>query len=227
MAGLAAGHALLDDDLDVVLLRPATAWWARPHRPTLRWLPSGARGRVHHGERAATWGWVDRLGLATVHWAKQDDSWVRRRRPPPHHAPCREVSPALDVTPQLGRPRPRAAPSNRSATTWCGSVSARAARLRTSRLRHAEGEHALPRRHRHAGRAGCPRSGRRGDYRILEGYGAIVEALGVGLDIHTQSVVSRVVGVRLAWSSPPRRARVPRARGGHHATRGRAAGGWR
>ena len=30
------------------------------------------------------------------------------------------------------------------------------------------------------------------DYRILEGYGAIVEAFGVGLDIHTQSVVSRV-----------------------------------
>src|SRR5690554_5369222 len=78
MAGLAVGHALLDDDLDVLLLEARERLGGRAHTDRqFAGFPVEFGAEFIHGERAATWGWVDRLGLATAHWTKLDDSWVR------------------------------------------------------------------------------------------------------------------------------------------------------
>ncbi len=196
MAGLAAGHALLDDDLDVVLLEARDRLGGRAHTDRhFAGFPVELGAEFIHGERAATWGWVDRLGLATVHWAKQDDSWVRLadgRRLTMRHA--REVSPALDVTRSWDVPalEPRPLESFRDYLVRLGFSLEQLDYVRRA-FANAEGESMrfLDATAMLAALAARDQDGEE-DYRILEGYGAIVEALGVGLDIHTQSVVSRV-----------------------------------
>src|SRR5690554_122744 len=100
MAGLAVGHALLEDDLDVVLLEARERLGGRAHTDRqFAGFPVEFGAEFIHGERAATWGWVDRLGLATAHWTKLDDSWVRLadgRRLTVRRA--REESPEFDLT---------------------------------------------------------------------------------------------------------------------------------
>ena len=196
MAGLATGHALLEDDLDVLVLEARDRLGGRVHTDRqFAGFPLELGAEFIHGERAATWRWVDRLGLATVHWTKLDDSWVRLadgRRLTMREA--RAVSPALDVTrtwelPEVP-PRPlesfgdylRRVGFDRERLDYVRRAFANAAGesmrfldataiLEGLNARELDGEE---------------------DHRILEGYGAIVEALGVGLEIHTQSVVRRV-----------------------------------
>jgi len=196
MAGLAVGHALLDDDLDVVLLEARDRLGGRAHTDRqFAGFPVEFGAEFLHGERAATWRWVDRLGLATAHWTKLDDTWIRLadgRRLTMRQA--REVSPELDVTRTWQLPPEPARPLE-SFGHYLSRVGFSPEQLEYVRraFANAEGESMrfLDATATLEGLRAKDVDGEE-DHRILEGYSAIVEALGVGLDIHTHSVVARV-----------------------------------
>ncbi|NLG08284.1 MAG: FAD-dependent oxidoreductase [Deinococcales bacterium] len=196
MAGLATGHALLEDDLDVLVLEARDRLGGRVHTDRqFAGFPLELGAEFIHGERAATWRWVDRLGLATVHWTKLDDSWVRLadgRRLTMREA--RAVSPALDVTRTWELPEvpPRPLESFGDYLRRVGFDRERLDYVRRA-FANAAGE-SMRFLDATATLAYLNATDLDGleDYRIVEGYGAIVEALGVGLDIETRTVVNRV-----------------------------------
>lgn len=196
MAGLAVGHALLDDDLDVLLLEARDRLGGRTHTDRhFAGFPLELGAEFIHGERAATWRWVDRLGLATARWTKQDDSWVRLgdgRRVTMRQA--RSLSPALDITRTWdlpgGQPRPL-----ESFGDYLRRIGFDLERLDYVRRAFANAAGESMRFLDATATLASLKAGEldgEEDHRILEGYGAVVEALGLGLDIHTQSVVKRV-----------------------------------
>lgn len=196
MAGLAVGHALLEDDLDVVLLEARDRLGGRAHTDRqFAGFPVEFGAEFIHGERAVTWRWVDRLGLATAHWNKQDDSWFRLadgRRLTMRQA--RQASPALDVTRTWKLPPEPPRPLE-SFGYYLQRIGFDLERLdyvrRAFANAHGESMRFLDATAILEGLNARELDGEE-DHRILEGYGAIVEALGVGLEIHTQSVVRRV-----------------------------------
>ncbi len=196
VAGLAAAQALVDTDLDVVVLEARDRLGGRVHTDRqFAGFPLELGAEFIHGERAATWRWVDRLGLATVHWTKLDDSWVRLadgRRLTMREA--RAVSPALDVTRTWELPEvpPRPLESFGDYLRRVGFDRERLDYVRRA-FANAAGE-SMRFLDATATLAYLNATDLDGleDYRIVEGYGAIVEALGVGLDIETRTVVNRV-----------------------------------
>lgn len=196
MAGLAVGHALLDDDLDVLLLEARDRLGGRVHTDRqFAGFPLEFGAEFIHGERAATWRWVDRLGLATAHWTKQDDSWVRLadgQRVTMRQA--RSISPALDITRTWQIPREQPRPLE-SFADYLHRIGFDLERLDYVRRAFANAAGESMRFLDATSTLGSLKAGEldgEEDYRILEGYGAIVEALGVGVEIHTQSVVKQV-----------------------------------
>lgn len=196
VAGLATGHALLDDELDVLVLEAKERIGGRAQTDrSFAGFPVELGAEFIHGERSATWRWVDRLGLATAHWSKQDDSWVRlgdgRRLT---MSKARAISPALDVTRSWELPAepPRPLESFGAYLRRVGFDHERLDYVRRA-FANAAGESMrfLDATATLASLGGGELDGEE-DYRILEGYGAIVEALGLGLEIRTESVVRRV-----------------------------------
>lgn len=208
IAGLAAGHALLDDELDVLVLEAKDRLGGRIHTDRqFAGFPVELGAEFIHGERSATWRWVDRLGLATAHWTKLDDSWVRLedgRRLTMRKA--RQSSPALDITRSWNLenipPRPhetfgdylRRIGFDLERLDYVRRAFANAAGESMRFLDATATLHSI----------GATDLDGEEDYRILEGFGAIIEALGIGLDIHTRSQVARIEwgahGVKLTTS---------------------------
>ncbi|HZW99303.1 MAG TPA: FAD-dependent oxidoreductase, partial [Trueperaceae bacterium] len=100
MAGLSAAHALVDTDLDVLVIEARDRLGGRTHTDRhFAGFPVELGAEFIHGERAATWSFIEHLNLETVHWTKEDDSWVRLadgRRLTMREA--RAADPALEVT---------------------------------------------------------------------------------------------------------------------------------
>jgi len=200
MAGLSAAHALLDDELEVLILEARDRLGGRVHTDrAFAGFPLELGAEFIHGERAATWRWVDRLGLATVRWTKQEDSWVRLadgRRLTMGEA--RAEDPSFDLT-RTWRPpdvAPRPLESFDRYLRRVGFDDEQLEYVRRS-FANAEGESM---RFLDAGSMlealGAGEADGEEDYRIVEGYGAIVEALGIGLDIRTNAEVEHV-----AWEA--------------------------
>ncbi len=196
MAGLATGHALLDDELDVLVLEARDRLGGRVHTDRqFAGFPLELGAEFIHGERATTWRWVDRLGLATVHWNKLDDSWVRLadgRRLTMREA--RAASPALEVTRTWELPDvpPRPLESFGAYLRRLGFDHERLDYVRRA-FANAAGESMrfLDATAMLASIEAYELDGEE-DFRIVEGFGAIVEALGLGLEILTESEVTRV-----------------------------------
>ncbi|HLU83618.1 MAG TPA: NAD(P)/FAD-dependent oxidoreductase [Trueperaceae bacterium] len=197
MAGLCAAHALVDTDLDVLVLEARDRLGGRTHTDRhFAGFPVELGAEFVHGARVKTWEWIERLGLRTVHWKKEEDSWVRLadgRRLTMTEA--RNVSPAFDLTRSWNLPDVPATPFEsfdrylrrigfddeqldyvrRSFANAAGEslrhldATAMLASLRS--LEHHDAE----------------------DHRMLDGYAAIIEALGIGLEIVTETVVVSVV----------------------------------
>jgi monoamine oxidase len=196
VAGLSAAHALLENDLDVLVVEGRDRLGGRTWTDrSFAAFPLELGAEFIHGERAATWAWVDRLGLKTAPWEKQDDSWVRMadgRRLTMREA--RALDPAFDLTRSWELPDVSAWPNedfggylrrvgfDRDQLDYVRRAFANAA---GESLRHLDARSVLD------GFEARELDGRK-DVRILEGYGAIVEALGVGLDIDTGRTVRRV-----------------------------------
>lgn len=196
VAGLSAAQTLVDTELDVLVLEARDRLGGRVHTDrTFAGFPLEFGAEFVHGERASTWEWLERLGLSTVHWNKLDDSWVRMAdgaRLTMEEA--RTSDPAFDVTRSWALPDVPARPleSFGHYLRRIGFDPAQVDYVRRA-FANAAGE-AL--RHLDAASmldsiAGAEVSGQE-DFRIVEGYGAVLEALGIGAEIRTQAVVKRV-----------------------------------
>ncbi len=195
VAGLAAAQALLHDDLDVLVLEARDRLGGRAHTDhSFAGFPLELGAEFVHGERAVTWRLIDELGLRTEHWNKRDDSWVRladgRRL---LMAEARVLSPAFDLSRgwQLPDLAPRALESLGAYLARLG-VGAETLDYFRRAFANAAGE-SLRHLDATATRASIVDvvDGHE-DFRLLDGYGALVEALGVGCDMRTHSVVTRV-----------------------------------
>lgn len=196
VAGLAAGHALLEDDLDVLVLEARGRLGGRIHTERrLMGFPVEFGAEFIYGERSATWRWVDRLGLATVHWGRGDDSWVRLADGERLSASDARATNAAFAAAQERRfpemvPRPL-----ESFGDYLKRVGFDLEGLDYFRrgLANDVGESMrfLDATATLAKAAAAELDGEE-QYRILEGYGAIIEALGLGLVIHTDAEVTRI-----------------------------------
>ncbi|HZJ10128.1 MAG TPA: FAD-dependent oxidoreductase, partial [Trueperaceae bacterium] len=187
VAGLAVAHSLVDTDLDVLVLEARDRLGGRTYTDKhFAGFPLEFGAEFVHGEHVATWEWIERLGLTTVHWNKLDDSWVRladgRRLP---MAEARAASAAFDLTRSWELPAvaPRRFESFGHYLRRIGFGPEQLDYVRRS-FANAAGESL---RHLDAASmldaiTGVADTGSE-DFRILEGYGALIEALGLGAEI--------------------------------------------
>lgn len=196
MAGLSAAHALVDTDLDVLVLEARDRLGGRAHTDRhFAGFPVELGAEFVHGARVKTWEWIERLGLVTARWRKAEDSWVRLadgRRLTMTEA--RAASPAFDLTRTWRLPAvpPRPFESFERYLRRVGFDDEQLDYVRRS-FANAAGEAA---RHLDASAMLASLAGLEDDsdqdFRLLDGYGAIIEALGIGLEIVTQTVVTHV-----------------------------------
>jgi len=187
VAGLAVANALVDTDLDVLVLEARDRLGGRTFTDRqFAGFPVELGAEFVHGEHVATWEWIERLGLQTVHWNKRDDSWVRladgRRL---LMTEARAASPAFDSTRSWELPTEPARPFE-SFGTYLQRLGFDGEQLDYVRrsFANAAGE---AQRHLDAASildslAGVEQTGAE-DFRILEGYAALIEALGIGAEI--------------------------------------------
>ncbi|HRN19268.1 MAG: NAD(P)/FAD-dependent oxidoreductase [Trueperaceae bacterium] len=198
MAGLGAARALLDarGELEVMVLEARERLGGRAHTDhRFAGFPVELGAEFIHGERSIVWKHVERLGLETVRWTKEEDSWVRladgRRL---NMLEARAADPALEVARSWHLPpsRPRRHESFGGYLRRLGFDHVRLDYVRRmyanaagESLRFLDATSALEGLHRDLA------DGEQ-DHRILEGYGAVVEALGVGPEIFTGTIVTRI-----------------------------------
>lgn len=198
MAGLAAARALLAarGDLEVMVLEARERLGGRAHTDRrFAGFPVELGAEFIHGERSVVWSYIEHLSLETIQWTKQDDSWVRLadgRRLSMREA--RAADPAFEVTRSWHLPpiQPRL---HESFGAYLRRIGFDHVRLDYARrayanaagegLRFLDASAALKGLHRELV------DGEQ-DHRILEGYGAVVEAMGVGPEILTGTVVTRI-----------------------------------
>lgn len=198
VAGLGAARALLAarGELEVLVLEARERLGGRAHTDRrFAGFPVELGAEFIHGERAATWSFIEHLNLETVHWTKEDDSWVRLadgRRLTMREA--RAADPALEITRSWRLPPgvPRRFESFGAYLQRLGFDSTRLEYVRRmyanaagESMRFLDATAALK------GLDPAEVDGEE-DHRILEGYGAVVEALGVGPEILTGTIVTRV-----------------------------------
>ena len=196
VAGLAAAHALVDTDLDVLVLEARERLGGRTFSDRhFAGFPVEFGAEFVHGERVATWEWIERLGLHTVHWNKLDDSWVRLadgRRLLMQEA--RAASPAFDLTRSWELPGlpARQFESFGNYLQRSGFDAEQLDYVRRSfanaageSLRHLDAASMLD------SLAAVEQTGGE-DFRIVEGYAALIEALGVGVEILIDCPVATV-----------------------------------
>ncbi len=196
MAGLSAAHALLENDLDVLVVEARDRLGGRTWTDrSFAGFPLELGAEFVHGERAATWSHIDRLGLRTLRWEKEDDSWVRTADGGLRTVrEARALDAAFELTRSWDLPDVPALPAedfgsylrrvglDRTQIEYVRRIFGNAA---GEGLRHLDASSVLD------GFEARELDGGQ-DFRIVDGHGAIVEALGVGLDIDTRAVVRRV-----------------------------------
>ena len=198
MAGLAAARALQDAGQQVSVLEAKHRLGGRVYtNHDFAEVPAEFGAEFIHGEGAATWALVRELGLGTVHWNKLTDSWVRLEDGAwLRMQEARAKHPDFDQTRSWALPQVDALPSE----DW-GSYLRRIG-FNHQQLRYVErsfanacGE-AMRFLSAEAVLRGLRAEEVGGDYRILGGYDALINALAAGLSIYGDDPVNE-----LTWSA--------------------------
>ena len=201
VAGLAAARALAQAEEEVVVLEAKDRIGGRTHTSyDFADVPVELGAEFIHGDRAATWELIRELGLETLHWRKTDDSLVRledgawltmaeaKSAYPDFNQtriwalPDEEPLPFEcwhDYLTRIGFSREQLRYVARSFSNACGeSMRMVSAKAILDMLRDKGQESGL------------------GDYRLLGGYGELVEGLAEGTEVHLNTAVQEVI-----WSA--------------------------
>ena len=195
IAGLAAARSLQDAGQQVSVLEAKHRLGGRTYtNRDFAGIPVEFGAEFIHGERAATWELVRKLGLETVHWNKLDDSlvrledgaWLTMREALaayPDFAQTRSWNlPEVDALPnedwgsylrRIGFDHQQLRYVERSFANACSEAMRFLSAKAVLEGLHAEDEGG-------------------GDYRILGGYDALVTALAAGLTIHSDDPVTEL-----------------------------------
>ena len=196
MAGLAAARALQDAGQQVSVLEAKHRLGGRVYtNHNFAEVPVEFGAEFIHGEGAATWALVRELSLETVYWNKLDDSLVRLEDGAwLTMQEARADYPDFDQTRSWSLPDVDALPSE----DWGGYL--RRIGFNHQQLRYAERSFAnacgeamrfLSAEAVLEGLRAEDEGG--GDYRILGGYDALVNALAKGLDIYSDDPVNELM----------------------------------
>jgi monoamine oxidase len=197
VAGLAAAATLLRAGEDVIVLEATDRLGGRIH--TSRDFadhPVELGAEFIHGDRAATWQIIDQLGLATLHWRKDDDSLVRLETGELlTMREARQAHPEFDITRSWDLPEVDPLP-NEDWHSYLVRIGFDRDQLRYVRRSFAnacgESMRFLSARAILDGIRGDGNANGAGDYRLLSGYDRIIGHLAAGLDIRSDDPVTGV-----------------------------------
>ena len=201
VAGLAAARSLSRAGEEVTVLEAKPRIGGRAHTAyDFADVPVELGAEFIHGDRAATWELIRELNLETLQWRKTDDSlvrledgaWLTMAAAKAHNSDFEQTRnwdlPDVEPLPfecwhdyltRIGFSAEQLRYVSRSFANACGE-SARflSAKAMLDNLSDKGQESGL------------------GDYRLLEGYGKLVEGLAAGLEVHLNAPVQEV-----SWSS--------------------------
>jgi monoamine oxidase len=189
MAGLAAARTLQSSGESVTVLEAKNRIGGRTYTDrSFAQHPVEFGAEFIHGDRAATWELVARLGLKTLPWTKADDSLVRLETGELlTMREARATHPEFDITRSWQLPEVDPLPFEdwRSYLRRIGFDQTQLRYVKRSfanacgeSMRFISAKAALESIHKFAAECGS------GDYRILSGYDRLVHHLADGLEIH-------------------------------------------
>ncbi len=195
-AGLSAARGLHDAGLAPVVLEASERVGGRVRTDrAFAAHPVELGAEFVHGEDAATWRWIRELELATFRWGKQGDSMVRLEDGAwMTMTEARATRPDFDQTRSWNLPDEPPLP-NESWRSYLVRIGFTPAQLRYVKRSWAnacgESMRFLSAAAMLEALAGGWRD-KRGDYRVLSGYDAVVTGIAAGLDVRTEHPVTRV-----------------------------------